>query len=116
VLFTFAVFTGYFQDRFLPQLVTVFDFRSQSGGFLPSISYRFTEAFSVTFGVSFFIGRKEYVEMPVRGFAPYGNRAGPRAYQDGADQLAGPSSRSCGSPRRRATALATSRAPGSPSR
>jgi hypothetical protein len=25
--------------------------------------------------------------MPVRGFAPYGNRAGPRAYQDGADQL-----------------------------
>jgi hypothetical protein len=87
VLFTFAVFTGYFQDRFLPQLVTVFDFRSQSGGFLPSISYRFTEAFSVTLGVSFFIGRKEYVEMPVRGFAPYGNRAGPRAYQDGADQL-----------------------------
>ena len=87
VLFTFAVFTGYFQDRFLPQLVTVYDFRSQSGGFLPSVSYRFTEAFSVTFGVSFFIGRKEYVEMPVRGFAPAGNRAGPRAYQDGTENL-----------------------------
>ena len=36
VLFTVAIFTGYFQDRLNPQLVTVFDFKSQSGGVLPS--------------------------------------------------------------------------------
>ncbi|MHC4507233.1 MAG: hypothetical protein ACYTFI_28505, partial [Planctomycetota bacterium] len=78
-LFTFAVFTGYYQDRFLPQVVTVYDFRSQSGGFLPQISYRFTEAFSITFGVSFFIGRGERVVMPLNGFAPAANRAGGNA-------------------------------------
>jgi hypothetical protein len=87
VLFTFAVFTGYYQDRLLPQLVTVYDFRSQSGGFLPSVAYRFTEAFSVTFGVSFFIGRGEFVTMPLQGFAPAANRAGPHAYEDGVEHL-----------------------------
>jgi len=88
VLFTFAVFTGYYQDRLLPQLVTVYDFGSQSGGFLPQLGYRFTEAFSVTFGVSFFIGKGEYVPMPVRGFAPRVNRgAGPHKYEDGVNRL-----------------------------
>jgi len=87
VLFTFAVFTGYYQDRLLPQLVTVYDFSSQSGGFLPQLGYRFTEAFSVTFGVSFFIGKNEYVPMPIRGFAPRANRAGPHKYQDGVNRL-----------------------------
>jgi hypothetical protein len=87
VLFTFAVFTGYYQDRLLPQVVTVYDFRSQSGGFLPQISYRFTEAFSITLGVSFFIGRGERVVMPVNGIAPTINRAGPHAYQDGTEHL-----------------------------
>ena len=46
VLFTFAMFTGYYQDRLLPTLVTVYDFNSRSGGLLPSITYRFNEAFS----------------------------------------------------------------------
>ncbi|NQY92312.1 MAG: hypothetical protein HRT46_11750, partial [Deltaproteobacteria bacterium] len=87
VLFTFAVFTGYYQDRLLPQLVTVYDFSSQSAGFLPQLGYRFTEAFSVTFGVSFFVGRDEYVRMPVRGFAPPTNRAGPHKYEDGVNRL-----------------------------
>ena len=82
VLFTFAVFTGYYQDRLLPQLVTVYDFGSKSGGFLPQLGYRFTEAFSVTFGVSFFIGKGEYVPMAVRGFSPRVNRgAGPHKFQ-----------------------------------
>jgi hypothetical protein len=86
-LFTFAVFTGYYQDRLLPQIVTVYDFRSRSGGFLPTIQYRFNDAFSVTFGVSFFVGRGEYVDMPVTGFAPASNRAGNHAYEDGVDRL-----------------------------
>ncbi|MEE2678233.1 MAG: hypothetical protein VX546_06600, partial [Myxococcota bacterium] len=87
VLFTFAVFTGYYQDRLLPQLVTVYDFGSQSAGFLPQLGYRFNEAFSVTFGVSFFVGRSQYVPMPLRGFAPRANRAGPHKYEDGVQRL-----------------------------
>jgi hypothetical protein len=85
VLFTFAFFTGYFQDRLLPQMVTVYDFRSQSGGFLPSIQYRFNERFSVTFGINFFIGRGQFIPMPLRSLAPVTNRAGANAYEDGAE-------------------------------
>ena len=83
VLFTFAVLAGYFQDRLLPQFITIYDFNSQSGGILPSMSYRFTENFSATIGMLFFFGRTQFNEMPLRGFGPNGNRAGPDAYQDG---------------------------------
>jgi hypothetical protein len=85
VLFTVAMFTGYFQDRLNPQLVTVYDFMSQSGGILPSVSYRFTDSLSVGIGVNFFFGRTELIDMPVRSFAPAGNRAGENAYKDGID-------------------------------
>jgi len=84
-LFTFAAFTGYYQDRLLPQMVTVFDFKSHSAGFLPSITYRFNEAFSVTTGINYFTGQGQYKEMPVRGFAPTQNRAGQNAYEDGVE-------------------------------
>jgi hypothetical protein len=67
--------------------VSVYDFRSKSGGFLPQLSYRFTEAFSMTFGISWFIGKDSYVSMPVNGIAPVTNRAGRRAYQNGNEQL-----------------------------
>jgi len=87
VLFTFAVFTGYFQDRVNPQFVTVYDFNSQSGGLLPSLQYRFTEAFSVTVGLMYFFGRTELVDMPVQEFGPASNRAGPKAYEQGVDNL-----------------------------
>jgi hypothetical protein len=87
VLFTFAFFTGYFQDRLLPTMVTVYDFRSQSGGFLPSVVYRFTEAFSATIGASFFVGHRQRIDMPIRGFAPTTNRAGPSTYKNGNEQL-----------------------------
>jgi hypothetical protein len=87
VLFTFAVFTGYFQDRLQPQVVTVYDFNSTSGGFLPSISYRFTDAFSVSFGVNFFVGHGQWKHMPVQEFAPTSNRAGDRAYHDSTENL-----------------------------
>jgi hypothetical protein len=84
-LFTFAMFTGYYQDRVLPQLVTVYDFGSQSGGVLPSLQYRFTEAFSVTVGMLYFIGRTELVRMPVNNLAPPANRVGEDAYRVGVD-------------------------------
>ena len=64
MLFTFAMFTGYFQDRVQPQFVTVYDFRSRSGGLLPSLQYRFTESFSVTIGMLYFFGRTELKDMP----------------------------------------------------
>jgi hypothetical protein len=87
VLFTFAMFTGYYQDRLLPTLVSVYDFNSRSGGLLPSITYRFNEAFSITTGVNWFWGRGQFKDMPVRAFAPTGNRTGPHAYDDGVENV-----------------------------
>ncbi len=87
VLFTFAMFTGYYQDRLLPTMVTVFDFGSHSAGLLPSMTYRFNEAFSVTTGVNMFFGHSQYKDMPVRAFAPTSGRAGKHAYQDGVENV-----------------------------
>jgi hypothetical protein len=87
VLFTFAVFTGYYQDRLLPNFVAVYDFNSKSGAFLPKIAYRFTEALSAEVGVSLFIGHTQLKDMPIRGFAPAGNRQGDNQYKVGVDNL-----------------------------
>ncbi len=57
--FTFTISTGYLQDRLLPSATFVYDFRSNSGAFLPQVSYRFTENFSASFGVALFAGREE---------------------------------------------------------
>ena len=51
--------TGYFQDRLLVGATGVYDFRTNSGAFLPSVQYRFTENFSATFGAAWFSGRWE---------------------------------------------------------
>ncbi|MEE3328303.1 MAG: DUF1302 family protein [Myxococcota bacterium] len=82
VLATFAVFTGFFQDRLNPQLVFVYDFRSNSGGALPQVNYRFSENFSITVGAALFAGESRYVTMPVNGLGPAGLQGGPHAYQD----------------------------------
>jgi hypothetical protein len=87
VLFTFTMFTGYYQDRLMPQFVTVYDFLSQSGGLLPSLQYRFTDSFSTTIGLMWFFGRTQLVDMPVRGLSPAVNRAGSDAYQNGVDNF-----------------------------
>jgi hypothetical protein len=87
VLFTFAMFTGYFQDRVLPQLVTVYDFHSRSGGLLPSLQYRFTESFSVTVGMLYFWGRTEMESMPINEIGPPGNRTGKYTYETGVDNV-----------------------------
>jgi hypothetical protein len=85
VLFTFAMFTGYFQDRVQPQFVTVYDFGSQSGGLLPSLQYRFTESFSVTVGMLYFFGHTQLKDMPVNELGPAANRTGRNAYDQGVD-------------------------------
>jgi hypothetical protein len=85
VLFTVAAFTGYFQDRLNPMLVTVYDFNSGSGGILPSVQYRFTESLSVGVGVNFFFGKTDLETMGGREFGPASNRAGKDAYKDGVD-------------------------------
>jgi hypothetical protein len=87
VLFTVAVFTGYFQDRLNPQWVFVYDFGSRSGGLLPTLGYRFTENFSVTIGFNYFFGRGQLKDMPVRGFAPTSLRAGENLYKDGVENV-----------------------------
>jgi hypothetical protein len=87
VLFTFAVFTGYYQDRLNPQWVFVYDFGSRSGGVLPTVGYRFTENFSLTIGFNYFFGHPQLKSMPVRGFAPASNRAGADTYKDGVENV-----------------------------
>ena len=83
VLATFAVFTGYFQDRLNPTLVFVWDFRSSSGGILPQVNYRFSENFSITVGASVFMGEQGLANMGVNTIGPASPRSGPNAYMDG---------------------------------
>jgi len=85
VLFTVAIFTGYFQDRLNPQFVSVYDFNSKSGGLLPSVTYRFTESFSVGVGASYFFGHTQLKDMPERDFAPSANAVGKDANKVGVD-------------------------------
>ncbi len=81
VFFSFAVSTGYYQDRVIPELLTVYEFASRSGGVLPSVQYRFTDSLSVTFGVLYFFGRTELSDMAVQEVSPVINRAPPHAYR-----------------------------------
>ena len=83
VLATFAVFTGYFQDRLNPTVVFVWDFGSSSGGFLPQVNYRFSENFSMTVGASVFMGEQGLTNMGVNTIGPASPRSGPNAYMDG---------------------------------
>jgi len=79
MLATFTVMTGYFQDRLLPGVTFVYDFGSNSGAALPSVTYRFTENFSASFGLAGFWGRYESRSTPfyMNGLD---NRVGEGAY------------------------------------
>ncbi len=81
VFFTFAMSTGYYQDRLIPQLLTVYEFASRSGGVLPSVEYRFTDSLSVTVGMLYFFGRTELTDMAVQEISPVINRTGSNAYR-----------------------------------
>jgi hypothetical protein len=73
-LFTFALFTGYQQDRLLPGFTFVYDVWSRSGAALWSMTYRFSEALSAQVGVSAFFGTVESIEPPLVGVG--GNAGG----------------------------------------
>jgi hypothetical protein len=66
---TFTILTGYHQDRLLPAFTWVHDLRSTSGGVLGQITYRFSEAFSVTAGVLAFYGGPERNPLPFHPIA-----------------------------------------------
>jgi hypothetical protein len=69
---TFAITTGYLQDRLLPSIVFVHDLTSASGGVIFSTTYRFTESFSATMGVLGFYGGPQKNRTPLYPIAlPY---------------------------------------------
>jgi hypothetical protein len=67
--------TGYFQDRFLVSAAMVYDIRSNSGAFLPSVQYRFTENFSLTLGAAVLSGHWERREMGINQFSAQSENA-----------------------------------------
>ena len=79
MLATFTVATGYFQDRLLPGFTVVYDFGSQSGAGLASVTYRFTENFSTTVGMAGFFGHYQ-TKTPALWETALGNRVGRGAY------------------------------------
>jgi hypothetical protein len=72
-LMTFAVATGYFQDRLLPSFAVVYDIQSSSGGILPSVSYRINQDFSMTVGMAVFWGSPKFADVPLYQLAPANN-------------------------------------------
>jgi len=63
---TFTIQTGYFQDRLLPSLTLVHDVGSNSGAILAQMTYRFTESFSATIGISDFYGDPQKGRVALR--------------------------------------------------
>jgi hypothetical protein len=70
-LWLINVSTGYAQDRFLVCAVAVWDFRSGSGAFLPTVQYRLTENLSITVGVNVFTGRFSGRKTSINQFAAF---------------------------------------------
>ena len=66
MLGTFTIFTGYFQDRLLPVVTFVHDVRTTSGAALISMTYRYNESFSATFGVNVFYGSPQNLLIPLQ--------------------------------------------------
>ena len=66
---TFAITTGYFQDRLLPSLVLIHDLKSASGGAIVQATYRFSEAFSATVGLLTFYGTPGNNRIPYHPIA-----------------------------------------------
>ncbi len=76
-----SVNTGYFDDRLLPAMTLVYDKRSNSSAIIAQVQYRFSAEFSATFGVAYFGGREEPVEMALSPNS-LSNRTGSWAYND----------------------------------
>jgi hypothetical protein len=82
VLATFTAFTGYHQDRLMLFSTVVYDFNSNSGALLPSVTYRFTENLSASIGVNVFFGHQQLRDAPINEIRPGLNRVGHDAYKD----------------------------------
>ncbi|MFP8878102.1 MAG: DUF1302 family protein, partial [Myxococcota bacterium] len=80
VLATLGVFTGYFQDRLNPSLITVRDFQSKSGAVISSLTYRYNENFSATVGLAWFYGRVEKRPYPLTPVGAANGGAGKGSY------------------------------------
>jgi hypothetical protein len=65
MLGTFTIATGYHQDRLLPAVTWVHDVMSASGALVGQVSYRFTQDFSVTFGIAGFYGDPDEIQVPL---------------------------------------------------
>ncbi|CAG1006367.1 hypothetical protein MYXO_03469 [Myxococcaceae bacterium] len=63
---TLSILTGYYQDRLLPSVTVVHDVGSNSGAILGQVTYRFSDAFSATIGVSNFYGQPQWGRIPLR--------------------------------------------------
>jgi len=81
VLAVLAINTGYFDDRMLPSMSIVYDFGSNSGAWLPQLTYRYSANFSVTVGAAAFIGREEARPMAISP-SSLSNRTASHAYKD----------------------------------
>jgi len=71
-----AISTGYFQDRLLPSLTLVYFVNNNSFAVLPSVTYRFNESFSATFGLAGFSGRSVKRDAAINSAGPVGARFG----------------------------------------
>jgi hypothetical protein len=56
LLGTFSAFTGFWQDRLLVSVTQIHELESKSGGTIVSFTYRMTENFSVSTGLTTFYG------------------------------------------------------------
>ena len=68
------------QERLLPSLTVVYDFRAQSGSGLASVTYRMTQNFSATVGMAGFFGHYQ-TKTPPLWTVGIGNRVGRGANQ-----------------------------------
>jgi hypothetical protein len=66
LLATFTAFTGFWQDRLMTFLTFVHEVESNSGGQIFTITYRFSESFSATVGLSSFYGEPSRSSPPAR--------------------------------------------------
>jgi len=64
LLGTFTFFTGFWQDRLLAAVTVIHELESNSGGLIVNFSYRMTENFSVSTGLTTFHGEPRSMRAP----------------------------------------------------
>lgn len=64
LLATFSAFTGFYQDRLLTALTVIHELESNSSGLIVNFTYRMTENFSVSTGLTTFRGEPRSARIP----------------------------------------------------